>query len=387
MERKNMWEHYTEEQERELEELAVRYRKCLDQSKTERECVTLSIAMAEENGYQNIEDCIREGVTLKAGDKVYAQYMKKTLVLFHIGTKPLTEGMNILGAHVDSPRLDVKQNPLYEDTQMAYLDTHYYGGVKKYQWVTIPLAIHGVVVKKDGTVVPVVIGEKEDDPVFVISDLLIHLSQDQLEKKARIVIEGEGLDLLVGTKPVKNADKDEKEKVRAWVVCYLKEAYDIEEEDFLSAELEIVPSGKSRDCGFDRSMILGYGQDDKVCALTSLFAMLEAENPERTGCCILADKEEIGNMGATGMQSSFFEDMVAEVLALTGEDSPVKVRRALRNSCMLSSDVSAAYDPLYPEVFEKKNIFGDRSIRNCRGLWLSDKDQKRKIQIAILKIE
>ena len=197
MERKNMWEHYTEEQERELEELAVRYRKCLDQSKTERECVTLSIAMAAENGYQNIEDCIREGVTLKAGDKVYAQYMKKTLALFHIGTKPLTEGMNILGAHVDSPRLDVKQNPLYEDTQMAYLDTHYYGGVKKYQWVTIPLAIHGVVVKKDGTVVPVVIGEKEDDPVFVISDLLIHLSQDQLEKKARIVIEGEGLDLLV----------------------------------------------------------------------------------------------------------------------------------------------------------------------------------------------
>ena len=355
MERKNMWEHYTEEQERELEELAVRYRKCLDQSKTERECVTLSIAMAEENGYQNIEDCIREGVTLKAGDKVYAQYMKKTLALFHIGTKPLTEGMNILGAHVDSPRLDVKQNPLYEDTQMAYLDTHYYGGVKKYQWVTIPLAIHGVVVKKDGTVVPVVIGEKEDDPVFVISDLLIHLSQDQLEKKARIVIEGEGLDLLIGTKPVKNADKDEKEKVRAWVVCYLKEAYDIEEEDFLSAELEIVPSGKSRDCGFDRSMIL-----------TSLFAMLEAENPERTGCCILADKEEIGNMGATGMQSSFFEDMVAEVLALTGEDSPVKVRRVLRNSCMLSSDVSAAYDPLYPEVFEKKNTayFGRGLVLN-----------------------
>ena len=366
MERKNMWEHYTEEQERELEELAVRYRKCLDQSKTERECVTLSIAMAEEKGYQNIEDCIREGVTLKAGDKVYAQYMKKTLALFHIGTKPLTEGMNILGAHVDSPRLDVKQNPLYEDTQMAYLDTHYYGGVKKYQWVTIPLAIHGVVVKKDGTVVPVVIGEKEDDPVFVISDLLIHLSQDQLEKKARIVIEGEGLDLLVGTKPVKNADKDEKEKVRAWVVRYLKEAYDIEEEDFLSAELEIVPSGKSRDCGFDRSMILGYGQDDKVCALTSLFAMLEAENPERTGCCILADKEEIGNMGATGMQSSFFEDMVAEVLALTGEDSPVKVRRVLRNSCMLSSDVSAAYDPLYPEVFEKKNTayFGRGLVLN-----------------------
>lgn len=297
MERKNMWEHYTEEQERELEELAVRYRKCLDQSKTERECVTLSIAMAEEKGYQNIEDCIREGVTLKAGDKVYAQYMKKTLALFHIGTKPLTEGMNILGAHVDSPRLDVKQNPLYEDTQMAYLDTHYYGGVKKYQWVTIPLAIHGVVVKKDGTVVPVVIGEKED---------------------------------------------------------------------FISAELEIVPSGKSRDCGFDRSMILGYGQDDKVCALTSLFAMLEAENPERTGCCILADKEEIGNMGATGMQSSFFEDMVAEVLALTGEDSPVKVRRVLRNSCMLSSDVSAAYDPLYPEVFEKKNTayFGRGLVLN-----------------------
>ena len=355
MERKNMWEHYTEEQERELEELAVRYRKCLDQSKTERECVTLSIAMAEEKGYQNLEDCIREGVTLKAGDKVYAQYMKKTLALFHIGTKPLTEGMNILGAHVDSPRLDVKQNPLYEDTQMAYLDTHYYGGVKKYQWVTIPLAIHGVVVKKDGTVVPVVIGEKEDDPVFVISDLLIHLSQDQLEKKARIVIEGEGLDLLVGTKPVKNADKDEKEKVRAWVVRYLKEAYDIEEEDFLSAELEIVPSGKSRDCGFDRSMIMAYGQDDKVCAYTSLVAMLETDKIDKTACCLLVDKEEIGSVGATGAHSLFFENTVAEMLLKMGIDSFVQTRLTMSRSKMLSSDVSAGVDPLFVSVNDKKN--------------------------------
>ena len=356
MERKNMWEHYTEEQERELEELAVRYRKCLDQSKTERECVTLSIAMAEENGYQNIEDCIREGVTLKAGDKVYAQYMKKTLALFHIGTKPLTEGMNILGAHVDSPRLDVKQNPLYEDTQMAYLDTHYYGGVKKYQWVTIPLAIHGVVVKKDGTVVPVVIGEKEDDPVFVISDLLIHLSQDQLEKKARIVIEGEGLDLLIGTKPVKNADKDEKEKVRAWVVCYLKEAYDIEEEDFISAELEIVPSGKSWDCGFDRSRILGYGQDDKVCAYAAIHALLHAKKLARTSVVMLTEKEEIGSYGATGMTSHFYENALAEIMNLTGEYSSLKFRRAMAASNLLSADVSSVFDPMFADSFEQKNV-------------------------------
>ena len=366
MERKNMWEHYTEEQEKELEELAVRYRKCLDQSKTERECVALSIAMAEEHGYKNIEDCIREGITLKAGDKVYAQYMKKTLALFHIGTKPMTEGMNILGAHVDSPRLDVKQNPLYEDTQMAYLDTHYYGGVKKYQWVTIPLAIHGVVVKKDGTVVPVVIGEKEDDPVFVISDLLIHLSQDQLEKKAKIVIEGEGLDLLVGTKPMKDADKDEKEKVRAWVLRYLKEAYDIEEEDFLSAELEIVPAGKARELGMDASMILAYGQDDRVCAYTSLVAMLEVEAPEKTSCCLLVDKEEIGSVGATGMQSHFFENTMAELLALAGEGTELALRRCLASSRMLSSDVSAAFDPLYAAAFEKKNaaFFGKGIVIN-----------------------
>ena len=240
MERKNMWEHYTEEQERELEELAVRYRKCLDQSKTERECVTLSIAMAEENGYQNIEDCIREGVTLKAGDKVYAQYMKKTLALFHIGTKPLTEGMNILGAHVDSPRLDVKQNPLYEDTQMALLDTHYYGGVKKYQWVTLPLALHGVFAKKDGTVVTVNVGDKPGDPVFGISDLLIHLSADQLEKKAAKVIDGEKLDILIGSIPTGQSEDSEKVKdtVKANMLRILEAEYGITEEDFLSAEMK-----------------------------------------------------------------------------------------------------------------------------------------------------
>ena len=352
MERKNMWEHYTKEQERELEELAVRYRKCLDQSKTERECVTLSIAMAEENGYQNIEDCIREGVTLKAGDKVYAQYMKKTLVLFHIGTKPLTEGMNILGAHVDSPRLDVKQNPLYEDTQMAYLDTHYYGGVKKYQWVTLPLALHGVIVKKDGTKVMVNIGEKEDDPVFCVSDLLVHLAGDQMQKKAASVIEGEDLNVTFGSMPLA---KEEKDKVKANVLKLLADRYDIEEADFVSAEIEVVPAGAARDLGIDRSIILGYGQDDRVCAFTSLKAMLSMTHVDKTAVCLLVDKEEVGSQGATGMQSHFFVNALAEVMNALGDYSELKVRRALQSSRMLSSDVSAAFDPNYAGVMETNN--------------------------------
>lgn len=353
MERKNMWKSYTEEQQQELESVSSRYRECIDKAKTERETVSLAVQMAKAHGYKDINECIHEGRKLVQGDKVYAEYMNKTLVLFQIGVRPLEEGMNILGAHVDSPRIDVKQNPLYEDTEMAYLDTHYYGGVKKYQWVTIPLAIHGVVAKKDGTVIQIVIGEDETDPVFVISDLLPHLAKEQQEKKANIVIEGEGLDLLIGTKPMR--DSEEKELVKAMMLKYLKENYDMDEEDFLSAELEIVPAGKSRDCGLDRSMIMGYGQDDRVCAFTSLFAMLETEGVERTSCCILADKEEVGNKGATGMESRFFEDMVAEIAALAEGESMVKVRRILRNSYMLSSDVSAAYDPLYPSVFEKKN--------------------------------
>lgn len=367
MERKNMWKQYTSTQNRELEQLSDRYKKCLNAAKTERECVALAVQMAKDQGYRNMSDCIREGIVLKAGDKVYADCMGKALALFQVGSEPLENGMNILGAHVDSPRLDIKQNPLYEDSEMAYLDTHYYGGIKKYQWVTLPLAIHGTVAKKDGTTIDIVIGEDENDPVVVISDLLIHIAQEQLEKKASVVIEGEGLDVLVGTKPVAKCENaEEKELVKAAVLSYLKEMYDMEEEDFLSAELEVVPAGKARDCGLDRSMVIGYGQDDRVCAFTSLFAMLETEAPKRTSCCILVDKEEIGSVGATGMHSRFFEDTVAELLALTGEYDALKVRRALHNSCMLSSDVSAAYDPLHASAFEKKNtaFFGKGLVLN-----------------------
>lgn len=316
-------------------------------------------------GYMNLDTCMKEGKKLSAGDKVYAECMGKALALFQIGTESLERGMNILGAHVDSPRMAIKQNPLYEDSDMAYLDTHYYGGIKKYQWVTIPLAIHGTVVKKDGTAKQIVIGEKDDDPVLVISDLLIHLSQEQIEKKASVVIEGEGLDVLVGTKPL-CAGEEEKELVKNSILHFLKENYDMDEEDFLSAELEAVPAGKSRECGLDRSMIMGYGQDDRVCAFTSLFAMLEAQDLERTACCILVDKEEIGSVGATGMHSRFFEDVVAEIMALTEDGDTLKVRRTLRNSYMLSSDVSAAYDPLYASAFEKKNTayFGRGLVLN-----------------------
>lgn len=367
MERKNMWREYSNEQKAELESVCAKYRQCLDEAKTERESVELAVAMAKEHGYEDLDECIAEGKKLHAGDKVYANCMGKAIAMFHIGTNPVEQGMNILGAHVDSPRMDIKQNPLYEDTDMAYLDTHYYGGIKKYQWVTVPLAIHGTVVKKDGTSVKVVIGEKEDDPVLVITDLLVHLSQEQIKKEASVVIEGEGLDVLVGTKPlVKAGDEKEKEQVKARILEFLKESYGIEEEDFLSAELEVVPAGKSRECGFDRSMIMGYGQDDRVCAFTSLFAMLEAETSARTACCILVDKEEIGSVGATGMHSRFFEDVVAELVALTDGGDALKVRRALHNSFMLSSDVSAAYDPLYADSFEKKNTayFGRGLVLN-----------------------
>ncbi|MDY5985693.1 aminopeptidase [Sporofaciens sp. SGI.106] len=367
MAKENMWKQYTDTQNQELENLNDRYKNCLNTAKTERECVALGIRMAKEHGYRDIEECIAEDVCLKAGDKVYAQCMGKALVLFQVGSEPLEKGMNILGAHVDSPRLDIKQNPLYEDSEMAYLDTHYYGGIKKYQWVTIPLAIHGTVAKKDGTTIDVVIGEDENDPVVVISDLLIHIAQEQMEKKASVVIEGEGMDVLVGTKPLADCDdKEEKELVKASILKYLKEKYDMDKEDFLSAELEIVPAGKARDCGLDRSMVIGYGQDDRVCAFTSLFAMLETEAPKRTSCCILVDKEEIGSVGATGMHSRFFEDTIAELSALTGDRDALKVRRTLRNSYMLSSDVSAAYDPLHASAFEKKNtaFFGKGLVLN-----------------------
>lgn len=363
MERPNAWKTYTKNQLEELETLNDQYRAFLNVGKTERECVKEIVKQAEAAGYVNFEKVLADKQTVKAGDKLYAVCMKKTIALFNIGTKPLEEGMNILGAHIDSPRLDVKQNPLYENDDMAYLDTHYYGGIKKYQWVTLPLAIHGVVVKKDGSVVDVVIGEKEEDPVFCITDLLIHLAGEQQEKKANKVIEGENLDILFGSIPLKD---EEKEGVKKGVLKLLKEQYDIEEEDFLSAELEVVPAGKAREAGIDRSMIMAYGQDDRVCAYTSMVAMLEVENVEKTTCCLLTDKEEIGSVGATGMQSKFFENTMAELLGAMGDYSELILRRCLKNSRMLSSDVSAAYDPLYAAAYEKKNAayFGRGMVFN-----------------------
>ena len=352
MERKSLWEMYSQEQLTELEQLNESYKAYLDKGKTERECITEAVKMAEKTGYRALEDVLAKGEVLQSGDRVYAVCMDKSIALFQIGEEPLENGMNILGAHVDSPRIDVKQNPLYEAGELSYLDTHYYGGVKKYQWVTIPLAIHGVVVKADGTKVEVVIGEEEQDPVFVITDLLIHLAHEQLETKAAKVIEGEKLDLLVGNRPLKG---EETEAVKANVLQLLKEKYEIEEADFISAELEIVPAGKARDCGLDRSMVLAYGQDDRVCAFTSLLAMLDTEYVKKTACCLLVDKEEIGSVGATGMHSRFFENVVAELLNAMGDYSDLKLRRVLSNSKMLSSDVSAAYDPMFESVFEKKN--------------------------------
>ena len=354
---KNLWTKYDDSQLKELDSIAEEYKAFLNKGKTERECVTQIVERAEKAGYRNIEDVIAEGKDLKAGDKVYGVCMKKTVALFNIGEEPISNGMNILGAHIDSPRMDVKQNPLYENTELAYLDTHYYGGIKKYQWVTVPLAIHGVVAKKDGTVVEVNIGEDENDPVFVVTDLLVHLSGRQLEKKGATVVEGEQLDLLIGNKPLSKSElkDDEKDAVKRNVLKMLKDKYGMEEEDFQSSELEIVPAGKARDCGIDRSMILSYGHDDRICAFPSLYAMIETETQKRTSCCILVDKEEIGSVGATGMQSRYFENVVAEVVALIEGDSNIKVRRALQNSKMLSSDVSAAYDPLYADVFEKRS--------------------------------
>ena len=363
MERENAWKKYSEEQVAELEEVSAAYRKFLDKGKTERECVKEIVKLAQKAGYNDIEKIISKDKKLKAGDKVYAVNMKKSVALFQIGKTPMEQGMNILGAHIDSPRLDVKQNPLYEDTDFAYMDTHYYGGIKKYQWVALPLAIHGVIVKKDGSTAEVVIGEDENDPVLCITDLLIHLSGEQLEKKAAKVIEGEQLDILVGSRPLAGT---EKESVKANILKLLEDKYQITEEDFLSAELEIVPAGKAKNSGIDSSMIMAYGQDDRVCAYTSLAAMLEVEDPERTTCCLLVDKEEIGSVGATGMQSRFFENVTAEVMERTGKYSELLLRRCLANSCMLSSDVSAAFDPLFAGSFEKKNAayFGRGMVFN-----------------------
>lgn len=365
MEQKNTWETYSEKQLKEVDAFAREYMDFLDNGKTERECIDQIVNTLEAAGYQELETLVKEGGKLKTGDKVYSVWMNKSIVLFRIGKEKMENGINILGAHIDSPRLDVKQNPMYEDGGFAYLDTHYYGGVKKYQWVTIPLAIHGVVVKKDGSTVEINVGENEDDPVFFVSDLLIHLASEQLEKKANKVIEGEALDIIIGNKPLvidkkKKKDDEEdgapKDAVKKGILEILKKDYDFEEEDFLSAELEVVPAGKAREAGFDRSMILSYGQDDRVCAFSSLKAMLEIGQTARTACCILVDKEEIGSVGATGMQSKFFENAVAEVMNLLGEYSELGLRRCLSRSCMLSSDVSSAYDPTYASSFDKKNV-------------------------------
>ena len=351
---KNLWEVYTEDQLKELESLTGDYKKFLDTGKTERECVTEVIRQAEAAGYIELS----KANEVKRGDKVYAAWMGNSIALFNIGEDPVENGMNILGAHIDSPRMDLKQNPLYEDSGFAYFDTHYYGGIKKYQWVTIPLAIHGVVVRKDGTTVEVSIGEKSEEPVFVVTDLLIHLSGKQLEKKANTVVEGENLDILIGSRPLAGEEKD---AAAAQILKLLKETYDIEKEDLMSAELEVVPAGKARDCGLDRSMIMAYGQDDRVCAYTSLAAMLDVKDVKRTSCCILVDKEEIGSVGATGMHSRFFENAVAELMDKMGVFSELKLRHALANSTMISSDVGAAYDPMYADVYDKKSssFFGN----------------------------
>ena len=352
MERKNAWKDYKEKDLKDLEKLCKDYRVFLSLCKTERECTKEIVKLAKGKGYISIEDAIAAGKPLKTGDKIYAVCMDKSVVLFNIGKKPLEEGLNILGAHIDSPRIDIKQNPLYEESELAYFDTHYYGGIKKYQWVTIPLAIHGVIVKKNGEKEEVCIGEKEDDPVFCITDLLVHLAGEQMEKKAAKVIEGEKLDLLIGSMPVNDNEKD---TVKRNVMAILKDTYKIEEEDFMSAELEIVPAGGARELGIDRSMIISYGQDDRVCAYTSLAAMLEMEDVDKTSCCLLVDKEEIGSVGATGMQSRFFENTLSELIELENGYSGLKLRRCLKNSRMLSSDVNAAYDPLFADAFEKKN--------------------------------
>ncbi|MDF2801255.1 MAG: peptidase aminopeptidase [Anaerocolumna sp.] len=363
MNQKNAWLKYDEKGTQDIFSFNEGYKKFISDCKTERECVHDIVRQAKVEGYQDLKELIKSNTPLKTGDKVYMTNMDKAVALFVIGEKPLEEGLKILGAHIDSPRIDLKQNPLYEDTDMALFDTHYYGGIKKYQWVTLPLAIHGVVVKKDGTIVNIVIGEDDNDPVIGITDLLIHLAGNQMEKKAAKVIEGEDLNVLIGSMPIKEEEKD---AVKANILRILLEKYDIEEEDFLSAELEVVTAGKARDYGIDRSMIMGYGQDDRVCAYTSLKALFEVKETDRTCACILVDKEEIGSVGASGMHSKFFENVIAELIALQGEYSELKIRRALSNSHMLSSDVSAAFDPNYPAVMEKKNsaYFGKGMVFN-----------------------
>ncbi|MBR0308934.1 MAG: aminopeptidase [Mogibacterium sp.] len=348
----NAWTIYTDEDIEKLEKLSADYIDFLNNGKTERECTDQLIELAKANGYRDLADVIKNNEALSKGDKVYAVNMGKALMMLNIGEDIINDGMNILGAHIDSPRLDLKQNPLYESDEIGYLNTHYYGGIKKYHYVTMPLALHGVVCKTDGTTIKISIGEKDDDPVFFVSDLLIHLAQDQMKKVAAEVVDGENLDIVIGSKPLKG---EEKEAVKAALLKLLKDEYDIEEDDFMSAEIEAVPAGKAREAGFDRSMILAYGHDDRVCAYPSAVAMIEVPEVRTTACGLFVDKEEIGSVGATGMESHFFEDMMREVLDRMGLYSELNLTRCFRNSRMLSSDVSAAYDPLYADKFEKMN--------------------------------
>ncbi len=365
MEHEVAWKKYDEVELEALEGLAANYIDFISENKTERRCAAAAVAMAEKAGYVPLSEAVREGRALKPGDKVWAHSHGKALILAQIGREPIAGGMNILGAHIDSPRLDLKQNPLYESNGFALLDTHYYGGIKNYQWVTVPLAMHGVVAKKDGSVVDVNIGDDEGDPVFCVTDLLIHLARQQMEKNGSKVVEGEDLDVLVGNRPLPEAKgssddegdaKAKKEPVKAFALKLLADKYGIAEDDFLSAELEVVPAGRARELGFDRSMVIGYGQDDRVCAYTSLVAQLEAPaDLAKTAVCVLVDKEEIGSVGATGMASNFFENTIAEIMELAGEGGMLPLRRALSSSSMLSSDVSAGFDPSYASVFEPKN--------------------------------
>ena len=355
MKKESAWKKYNEEDLEKLNNICNDYKRFLTVSKTEREATKEIIRRAEEKGYKNLEDYIKNNVEIRPGDKIYVNNKGKAVALFHIGEKPITEGMNILGAHIDSPRIDLKANPIYESDGFVYFDTHYYGGIKKYHWVTLPLALHGVVVKKDGQKIEICIGEEESDSVVGITDLLPHLAAEQMKKEGSKLIEGEDLDILIGNKPKIVTDKDEKEEVKNNILTLLKEKYNIEEEDFLSAEIEAVPAGAARDFGLDKSMIMSYGQDDRVCAYTSLEAFLEVEETEKTLSCILVDKEEIGSVGATGMESHFFDNAIAEICVLMNENSPVAVRRVLNHSKMLSSDVNAAYDPLYKSVMDKNN--------------------------------
>ena len=348
----NAWEKYDDNAMKNCMDFNEGYKKFITDCKTERECVNESIVLAKQRGYKDLATIIKNKETVKAGDKVYATTMGKAIALFVVGNEPLENGMKILGAHIDSPRLDLKQHPIYEDHELVLFDTHYYGGIKKYQWVTLPMAMHGVVAKKDGSLINVVVGEDDCDPVLGISDLLVHLSADQMNKAAGKVVEGEDLNVLVGSIPTKDVEKD---KSKATILKLLKEKYNIEEEDFESAELEIVPAGKARDLGLDRSMVMGYGHDDRVCAYTSLLALFDIEKTDRTCVCILVDKEEVGSIGATGMHSKFFENTVAELMNCMNQYHDLTLRRALQNSMMLSSDVSAAFDPNYAEVNEMKN--------------------------------